>query len=343
MLARSRGAAATSAAIPMGTLVTEIVRRASRCAAVVAFVTGVPALGAAAFPLRTNDVVAFLGGANVVAAQRSGHVETLLTLANPGHHLSFRGLAWEGDTVFARPRELNYPTLAEQLRRTGATVVVVQFGQTESMAGAAKVDDFVRAYGQLLDSCAAVASRFVLVTPPPFERPTEATLPDLTVHNTGLVRYAAAIREIAAQRGATLVDLAKGLAEENDGGRLTRDGWQLTSAGQARVAAVFARQLGLGEMASRAGRADGAGKWSAPGFEPVRAAVAEKNTLWFRYARPTNWAFLAGDRTEQPSSRDHRDPKVRWFPSELEQFVPLIAEAERRIEKLAQMTTEASR
>ena len=308
-----------------------------------ALVAGLPALGAAAFPLRTNDVVAFLGGANVVAAQQSGHVETLLTIADPGHHLSFRGLAWEGDTVFARPRELNYPTLADQLRRAGATVVVVQFGQTESMAGEAKVDDFVRAYGQLLDACAAIASRFVLVTPPPFERPAEAALPDLTVHNAGLIRYAAAIREIAAQRGATLVDLAKGLAEEGDAGRLTRDGWQLTSAGQARVAAVFARQLGLGGIASRAGRADAAGRWSAPGFEAVRAAVAEKNTLWFRYARPTNWAFLAGDRTEQPSSRDHRDPKVRWFPSEMEQFVPLIADAERRIEKLAQMTPEASR
>ena len=327
----------------MGTLMTEIVRRACRCAAMVAFVTGVPALGAAAFPLRTNDVVAFLGGANVVAAQQSGHLETLLTIAGPGHHLSFRGLAWEGDTVFARPRELNYPTLAEQLRRTGATVVVVQFGQTESMAGEAKVDDFIRAYGQLLDTCAAVAPRFVLVTPPLFERPIETTLPDLSAHNTVLVRYAAAIREIAAQRGATLVDLTRGLAEENAPGRPTRDGWQLTPAGQARVAAVFARQLGLGEVASRAGRADVAGRWSAPGFEPVRVAVAEKNTLWFRYTRPTNWAFLAGDRTEQPSSRDHRDLKVRWFPSELEQFVPLIAEAEHRIEKLAPMTPDASR
>ena len=100
---------------------------------------------------------------------------------------------------------------------------------------------------------------------------------------------------------------------------------------------------GAGLEAHLAGRADVAGKWSAPGFEPVRVAVAEKNTLWFRYTRPTNWAFLAGDRTEQPSSRDHRDLKVRWFPSELEQFVPLIAEAEHRIEKLAPMTPDSSR
>jgi hypothetical protein len=44
-----------------------------------------------------------------------------------------------------------------------------------------------------------------------------------------------------------------------------------------------------------------------------------------------NWAFLAGDRTEQPSSRDHRDQKIRWFPAEMNQFLPLIETKEREI------------
>src|SRR4029078_543617 len=47
----------------------------------------------------------------------------------------------------------------------------------------------------------------------------------------------------------------------------------------------------------------------------------------FHYRRPQNWAFLAGDRVTQPSSHDYRDPSKRWFPGEMEQFLPMIAQA----------------
>jgi hypothetical protein len=77
------------------------------------------------------------------------------------------------------------------------------------------------------------------------------------------------------------------------------------------------------------------GAWSNPQFEKLRATVVEKNQLWFNYWRPQNWAFLGGDRTSQPSSRDHRDPKVRWFPAEMEKFGPLIREKEGEMERLA--------
>jgi hypothetical protein len=49
-----------------------------------------------------------------------------------------------------------------------------------------------------------------------------------------------------------------------------------------------------------------------------------------------NWAFLAGDRTNQPSSRDWRDPTIRWFPPEREKLLPLVAEKENEIWDLAQ-------
>ena len=35
----------------------------------------------------------------------------------------------------------------------------------------------------------------------------------------------------------------------------------------------------------------------------LRQLLIAKNRLWFDYWRPQNWAFLAGDRTAQPSSR----------------------------------------
>ena len=77
------------------------------------------------------------------------------------------------------------------------------------------------------------------------------------------------------------------------------------------------------------------GVWPNPAFEQLRNEVRAKNRLWFDYSRPQNWAFLGGDRTEQPSSRDHRNPNIRWFPLEMEEFVPLIEAKEREIVELA--------
>ena len=71
-------------------------------------------------------------------------------------------------------------------------------------------------------------------------------------------------------------------------------------------------------------------------LDAMRAAIQAKNRLWFHYTRPQNWAFLAGNRTNQPSSRDHKDPTKRWFPEEMEQWVPLIEAKEREVWKLAE-------
>jgi hypothetical protein len=67
----------------------------------------------------------------------------------------------------------------------------------------------------------------------------------------------------------------------------------------------------------------------------VRQGVIEKNRLWFRYRRPTNWAFLGGDRTSVPSSREPGNLAVRFFPTEMEQYVPLIERAEAKVEEAA--------
>ena len=51
------------------------------------------------------------------------------------------------------------------------------------------------------------------------------------------------------------------------------------------------------------------------------------------YYRPTNWAFLFGDRQNVPSSRDNEDPERRWFVEEIERILPLIAETDKKIWK----------
>lgn len=278
----------------------------------------------AAFPLRRDDVVAFVGGADVAAAQHTGHLESLLAAIFPG--AKFRNFGWEGDTVYKQQRDFNFPPLKEHLKNAGATAIVIQFGRIEAMSGADALADFERAYGKLVDEFAAITSRLVLVTPPPFER---GDVRDLSIQNGALAEYSEAIRRVAQTRRLQVIDLANQFNGSRE--RLTSDGLQLTPRGHALVAAAFAREVG----ASEPGPADDKGVWANPALEQLRQDVRAKNRFWFDYWRPQNWAFLAGDRTEQPSSRDHRDPKVRWFPEEMKQFASLIAEAEKRIESSA--------
>ena len=109
------------------------------------------------------------------------------------------------------------------------------------------------------------------------------------------------------------------------------------------MASAFARQLGFVELAERAGEADENGVWPNAAFERLRLAVVAKNRLWFDYWRPQNWAFLGGDRISQPSSRDYRNPNIRWFPSEMEKFLPLIEAREREIAELVDKLEGATR
>jgi hypothetical protein len=275
---------------------------------------------------QTNDTVAFLGAADVVAAQQSGHLESLLAIACRGKDVRFRNLAWEGDTVFEQPRDFGFPTLLSTVQKSAATIIVVQYGRVEALNE--KTAEFAPAYRKWLDGLAIQSKRIVLVTPVPFEKGGDL-LPDLSNRNSQLATNAEVIRNIAHERGLVLVDLFRELAGVHG---LTFDGLQLTPRGHATVAAAFAAQLGMRDLVTRAGGPDQAGKWKNAAFEEVRKEVVAKNRLWYDYSRPQNWAFLGGDRISQPSSHDHRNPQVRWFPSEMEKFLPLIAAAETRID-----------
>ncbi|HUS35142.1 MAG TPA: exo-alpha-sialidase [Verrucomicrobiae bacterium] len=275
------------------------------------------ASSASAFPLRNDDVVAFVGGADMAAAQHTGHLESLLAAKFPGAR--FRNLAWEGDTVYRQPRDLNFPSLSTQVRSAGATVIVVQFGKMESVDAADKLENFQAAYGKLLDELSQITPRIVLVTPAPIAR------------STNLRAYVDAIAQLARERGLQLANITSAI--ENSREPATDDGFQLTPLGQALMATAIANELSL--QVNAGGCRDRRGIWENPAYEQLRQAVIAKNKLWFNYSRPQNWAFLGGDRTEQPSSRDHRDPKIRWFPEEMKQFTSLISEAETQIESAA--------
>ena len=349
------------------------------------FIFAVLTLAARALPkepwLKAGDVVALVGGEDMVALAEEGWLETLVTWAQPRDRIRFRSLAWEGDTVFEQRRDLNYPTLETQLDRMGATVVICQFGKMESFAGKEGVAAFTEAYEKLLARLSGEQEwrfvldgkfdpnprssiikvnrtefvtrawlggityerdgpggekkrRIALVLPPRFGGPPEGAnahnLPNLTFHNADLDFYREAGRTLAVRRGGLVLNAGAGpIAKDDTATYPTRDGIHLKPVWQFALAVKLARGLCLGP-ADKAPLPD-AGSL----VEQGRAAIQAKNRLWFHYTRPQNWAFLAGNRTNQPSSRDHLDPTKRWFPEEMEQWLPLIAAKEREIQTLA--------
>jgi hypothetical protein len=263
----------------------------------------------------------------MVVAAELGYFELLALRALPEHRLRFRSLAWEGDTVFEQRRDLNFPAWEDQLDAVGATVVMCQFGQMESFAGKEKLPHFLAEYEKLLARFAAGGKRRLVVLEPfAFAQgdlsAAELTAPRLARHEA-LTDYAAAARNVADRAGALWI----GVGEFRlPGSRIQRDDSHLTRPAHAIWALDLARKLQL-EFNNPIGNTDT--------HTRLRELVATKNRLWFDYWRVQNWAFLYGDRVVQPSSRDHVDPSKRWFPSEREEFLPLVEAKEKEIWSLS--------
>lgn len=262
------------------------------------------------------ETIAVLGGSDAVALVESGWWEAGLLARNPGKRIRVRSLAWETDTVFRQDRPLNFGDLRQQLLRVRPTCVLLMFGRQECLErGGSGLDDFRKQLDSILETCASRTRRIIIAGLAPFGR-SAPPLPDLSGQNETLHRYDGVLKDAAARRNAAFVDVWSGWPADARGA--TTDGLNLSDAG-ARV---------LGDLLNGG---------SAPS-EALRAFAREKNTLWHHYWRPSNWAFLHGDRTAQPSSRDHLNPQVRWFPAELEKYRALIETKENELWKLANET-----
>ena len=270
--------------------------------------------------LAEDDVVVFVGGTNMVHLQQAGYLEASLTKAFAAARPNFRDLAWEADTVFRLGtvierwrkdgwRRPGFGDLAAQLDGIGATVVIAQFGQLESMAGLNGLDDFTAACETLVNTFQAQAREVVLITPLPFESVPGELIPNLVQHNADLAVYVEATRNIAAARGLVFVDLFT-----NPAGRVTDNGMHVRDDAQAAVATRIAQLLSVPD---------------ANPMEPLRQAVMEKHRLWYDYWRPANWKLLYGDDAERQFTRGGEDSVS--FKEEWMQLVPLIATAEERV------------
>ena len=274
------------------------------------------AAAASAVHVQENDVIALTGGSNMERTRFNGFLQTHLIAAKPQGGIKVRNFGWEGDTVFEQWRDAGSATSTsswrqqrewrKQLRDAGATVVLAQFGQMESLAGMAKLPQFIAAYEKLLGEFAEEGRRVALILPVAFEG-------KLAAHNESLAAYAKAIRDLASKLKLNLIEIEK---DGGSRGAITDNGYQLNEAGHRLVARRIAEGLGVAPVEN----------------EAVRREVLEMERLWFDYWRPMNWAFLAGDRSGVPYSKDWRDRDKRIFPAEMDEFLPLLKQAEENIQ-----------
>jgi putative heme-binding domain-containing protein len=262
-----------------------------------------------------HDVIALTGGSNVERTRFNGLLQTHLIASKPGGNVKVRNFGWEGDTVFEQWRDAGAASSTnswrqqrewrQQLRDAGATVVLAQFGQMESLAGPAKLPHFIAAYEKLIAEFAEEGRRVALVAPVAFEG-------KLAARNGSLDAYTQAVRDLSARLKLNFIEIDKSGA---DRGSLTDNGYQLNDAGHRLVARRIAEGLGVAPVEN----------------EAARREVLEMERLWFDYWRPMNWAFLAGDRSGVPYSKDWRDRDKRIFPQEMDDFLPLLKQADENI------------
>ena len=276
------------------------------------------------FVLHSGDTVVTLGDTNAEAMRHFGYLETSLQLTFPGAKARFRNLAWQADTIFRQQRPRNFGDLPTHLRDVKASIIFLHFGRAEAIAKHS-VSDFINTYSPLVESLMPITPRLVLVVPFPFEAPASEHLPDLRPQNALLAEYAQLIHSLAELHGIMIVDLFTAFRRQaKSGQRLTRDGVRLTEAGQRKVAKAITASMRL--------------SWNEN--DELRSAIVARNQLWYRYWRPTNWAFLRGNRSHVPSSRDHTNNTRRWFPEEIQALTPIIGKADSHIAELATATQE---
>lgn len=289
------------------------------------------------FNIENDQTLVILGATDALETSRQGYLETLLTAAYPERQLRFRNMAWQADTVYEQQRPRNFfssekPDYGDpdERERTQADIVFLWLGKSESLDDIEKVESFAEAYAGLITHISTYTRRIVLVTPPPFEEMTNLGL-DAEKRNQSLAVYVKAIKQIGHSNKLPIVDLFEAFESDTVGENRTRNGLHLSASGHWTAAMVFANQLGFANRIPSVKRSKADSTLEPAPFEMLRQSILKKNTLWTNYWRPTNWAFLYGNRQSQPSSRDHQNTDVRWFPKELSSLVPLIDEAESTI------------
>ena len=290
------------------------------------------------FTVRSNgQLVGFLGGTSMAERQTHGYLETLLSRAHGDKLLRFRNLAWEADTVYLqqRPRffyleEQFELGVQDQRPRLTADIVFVEFGQMESLEGIDRITDFSQTYDRLLAALKPRTRQIVLLSPLPFF-PSGPAAKLAERRNQVLGDYVESTRALAHKHNCLFVDQFTEFASLSgkEAARSSSNGIRLTAYGHWQSAKLIIKQLGIA-LPPASEFDETQQRFADQQTETIRNEIVIKNRYWFRYFRPTNWAFLYGNRQHTESSWDPKKEN-RWFPEEVDQLLKMVERAETRI------------
>jgi lysophospholipase L1-like esterase len=204
------------------------------------------------FELRDGDRVAFLGNTFFEREQAYSYLETLLATRFPDRNVTFRNVAWSGDTVFGHARaafdtpEQGFERLIKVTHQLKPTVLFISYGMAESFDGDAGLPAFKTGLARLLDRLKDLNARTVLVSPirheelpPPYPSPLK--------HNRDLRRYIDVLKQTADDRGFWFVDLYDLLGDGmkvSPAYPLTENGIHLSAYGYWKAAQAIEQGLG---------------------------------------------------------------------------------------------------
>lgn len=203
----------------------------------------------APFAFQEQERVVILGATMLEREQEEGYLETLLTARFAEKNLSFRNLAWSGDTVYGDSRAAfdtakeGFERMVKHVHDAKPTVLVLSFGINESFEGPAGLTPFIDGYKKLLDAIADTNARLIFLGAPRLEA-LGAPLPDPAKQNENVNLYNDAMRALASERGGFYIDLAGELEGMHAAAPLTYNTMHFTPYGYWVFAQAVLKGLG---------------------------------------------------------------------------------------------------
>lgn len=313
-----------------------------RLATCLSLLTAWPLFSHAAPLLKSGDRIVLLGGTLIEREQVEGYWETPVILS-ASFPVTWNNLGWSGDTVWSDSRGMfdppakGYERMLEQIGQINPTVIIIGYGNSEAFNGPGSLDAFKKQYAKLLQDLKGENRRFVLLTPTPMEaseipgQSPEQQIARASHYNASASQYADAIAALAAETGATLVDLSPAFSPASGDLPMTDNGITLNAFGYWKTGQLLstaltgstpdARVLPAPTMTSVSPRIISE---DASPTERLRAVIRDKNELLFHRWRPQNFTYLFGFRKHEQGNN----------AVEIPQFDPLVQELEARIQSL---------